>query len=73
MKRSITSIRPLKRYEQLERANPGDLDIVLVRADSSEDERVVFRNYFSDTHDFVQYINDGCRVLDSDPHARRVA
>jgi hypothetical protein len=65
--------KAIERYEQLERSNPGNLDIVLVRADSSEDVRVAFRNYFSDTHDFVQYVNDGCRLLDSDPQAKWVA
>jgi putative GTP pyrophosphokinase len=65
--------KAIDRYEELEKLNPGNLDIVLVRADSSEDVRVAFRNYFSDAHDFVRYVNDGCRVLDGDPHARWVA
>jgi putative GTP pyrophosphokinase len=65
--------KAIERYEELEKSNRGNLDIVLVRADSSEDVRVAFRNYFSDAHDFVQYINDGCRILEADPHARRVA
>ena len=38
-------------------------DIVLVRADTSEDVRLAFKNYFSDTSDFIELIEKGCRKL----------
>jgi hypothetical protein len=46
----------------LERENPGK-DIVLVRADTSEEVREAFKNYFSDARDFIDLIDDGCRIL----------
>jgi putative GTP pyrophosphokinase len=45
-------------------------DIVLVRADTSEDVRLAFKNYFSDTSDFIRLIEKGCQVL-SPPRIRR--
>jgi putative GTP pyrophosphokinase len=59
--------KAIERYEQLEKTNPGNLDIVLVRADTSESVRDAFRNYFSDAHDFVRYIKEGCQSLASNP------
>lgn len=47
---------------ELEKANPGK-DIVLVRADTSEDVRNAFRNYFSDAQEFIDLVEAGCRVL----------
>jgi putative GTP pyrophosphokinase len=38
-------------------------DIVLVKADTSEDVRFAFRNYFSDARDFIKLINQGCETL----------
>lgn len=38
-------------------------DIVLVRADTSEDVRLAFKNYFSDTSDFIRLVEQGCRIL----------
>lgn len=46
----------------LEKEMPGN-DIVLVRADTTEDVRLAFRNYFSDAYDFIQFVEDGCRKL----------
>ena len=46
----------------LEKEMPGN-DIVLVRADTTEDVRLAFRNYFSDAFDFIQFVEDGCRRL----------
>lgn len=40
-----------------------DRDIVLVRADTSEDVRLAFKNYFSDARDFLRLIDDGCARL----------
>lgn len=47
---------------QLEKTNPGK-DIVLVRADTTEEMRISFRNYFSDARDFIRLIDDGCQSL----------
>ena len=38
-------------------------DIVLVRADTSEEVRFAFKNYFSDARDFIRLIEDGCQTL----------
>jgi putative GTP pyrophosphokinase len=42
----------------LEREMPGR-DIVLVRADTTEDVRLAFKNYFSDARDFITLIESG--------------
>lgn len=47
---------------KLEKEMPAN-DIVLVKADKSEDIRLAFKNYFSDTADFLRLIEDGCRLL----------
>ena len=47
---------------ELERENPGK-DIVLVRADTSDDVRNAFRNYFSDAREFITLIESGCEIL----------
>ncbi len=47
---------------ELEKANPGK-DIVLVRADTSDDVRNAFRNYFSDAREFIGLIESGLRIL----------
>ncbi|NOY83863.1 MAG: RelA/SpoT domain-containing protein [Nitrospirae bacterium] len=46
----------------LEKEMPGN-DIVLVRADTTDEVRLAFRNYFSDAYDFIQLIGDGCKKL----------
>lgn len=54
----------------------ADSDIVLVRADSSDDVRLSFKNYFSDAGDFVTMVEQGCsELLSSNPglRASRVA
>lgn len=43
--------------------NSAARDIVLVRADTSEEVRIAFRNYFSDARDFIQLIDKGCQKL----------
>lgn len=40
-----------------------DRDIVLVRADTSEEVRLAFKNYFSDARDFIRLLEDGCAKL----------
>jgi hypothetical protein len=52
----------LKALFEIERQFPGT-DVVLVRADSSEDVRLAFKNYFSDAKEFVEMIQLGCDSL----------
>lgn len=40
-----------------------DRDIVLVRADTSDEMRLAFKNYFSDARDFIRLVEDGCSKL----------
>ncbi len=47
---------------EMEQNNPGK-DIVLVRADTSEDVREAFRNYFSDAREFIDLVERGCEEL----------
>jgi hypothetical protein len=51
-------------YFRLEKENPND-DIVLVNADTFEEIRSAYRNYFSDPAEFLDYINKGCLALGS--------
>lgn len=46
----------------LEKQMPNN-DIVLVRADSSEEVRLAFRNYFSDAREFLRLIDAACAKL----------
>lgn len=52
----------LKALFDLEKELPGR-DIVLVRADTNEDVRLAFKNYFSDARDFIKYVENGCQIL----------
>ncbi|MDR3414070.1 MAG: RelA/SpoT domain-containing protein [Formivibrio sp.] len=52
----------LRSLFDLEREFP-DRDIVLVKADTSDEVRIAFKNYFSDARDFVNYIESGCTKL----------
>jgi hypothetical protein len=52
----------LRALFDLEKSHP-DRDIVLVRADTSEEVRLAFKNYFSDARDFIQKVEDGCAKL----------
>ncbi|OQS44654.1 (p)ppGpp synthetase [Chromobacterium violaceum] len=54
----------LKVLFDLEKKHP-EYDIVLVRADTSDDVRIAFKNYFSDARDFIRLIEDGCRKIQS--------
>lgn len=38
-------------------------DIVLVRADTSDDVRTAFRNYFSDAREFIRLVEVGCTKI----------
>jgi putative GTP pyrophosphokinase len=53
----------------LEKEKPFN-DIVLVRADSTDDVRLAFRNYFQDARDFVRLIESGCARLSGRERAR---
>jgi hypothetical protein len=48
-----------------------DRDIVLVRADTSDEVRLAFRNYFSDAKDFIRLVNTGCARLSGEGKPRR--
>ena len=52
----------LRELFELEEQMPGK-DIVLVRADSSEEVRTAFRNYFNDAREFVRLLDAGCAKL----------
>lgn len=54
----------LRALFDLEKQMP-DKDIVLVRADSSEEVRLAFRNYFSDAREFIRLIDEACERLSS--------
>jgi putative GTP pyrophosphokinase len=52
----------LRTLIELERKHPGS-DVVLVRADSSEEVQLAFKNYFSDARDFIKLIEEGSHKL----------
>ena len=52
----------LRALFQLEEQMPHN-DIVLVRADSSDEVRLAFRNYFSDAREFIRLIDTACAKL----------
>ena len=52
----------LRALFELEEEKRGE-DIVLVKADTSEEMRFAFKNYFSDARDFVDLVERGCEQL----------
>ena len=52
----------LRALFELEKKMP-DRDVVLVRADSSEEVRLAFRNYFTDAREFVRLVDAACTKL----------
>lgn len=52
----------LRALFELEKKLP-EHDIVLVRADTSDEVRLAFKNYFSDARDFIEMVEDGCAML----------
>jgi ppGpp synthetase/RelA/SpoT-type nucleotidyltranferase len=52
----------LRALFQLEKERPGR-DVVLVRAETSEEVRFAFKNYFSDAREFIELIEGGCQKL----------
>jgi ppGpp synthetase/RelA/SpoT-type nucleotidyltranferase len=57
-----TATEALAALFELEKEMPGK-DIVLVKADTTEDVRFAFKNYFSDAKDFIRLVEDGCQTL----------
>jgi hypothetical protein len=55
---------------ELERELPNQ-DIVLVRADTSDEVRLAFRNYFSDARDFIRLLESGCEKLINPQRGKR--
>lgn len=52
----------LRALFELEAEQPGK-DIVLVKADTTEEVRFAFKNYFSDAQDFIELVEQGCEKL----------
>jgi putative GTP pyrophosphokinase len=52
----------LRSLLKLEREIPHT-DIVLVKADTSDEVRLAFKNYFSDARDFITLLESGCQKL----------
>lgn len=52
----------LRALFELEKEYPEN-DIVLVKADTSDEVRLAFRNYFSDATEFVRLIDAGCTKI----------
>lgn len=48
-------------------------DIVLVRADSSEEVRLAFRNYFSDAREFIRLLDQACAKLSGHTTPKRIS
>lgn len=55
---------------ELENKRPGT-DIVLVKADTTDEVRFAFKNYFSDARDFIRLVEDGCAKLSGMTHIRK--
>lgn len=62
----------LRELFELEKQFP-ESDVVLVRADTGEDVRLAFKNYFSDARDFIRLVEDGCTKLSGKGILRRRA
>jgi putative GTP pyrophosphokinase len=60
----------LRALFELEKQFP-DRDIVLVRADTSDEVRLAFKNYFSDARDFIRMVESGCAKLSATQRRRR--
>jgi ppGpp synthetase/RelA/SpoT-type nucleotidyltranferase len=54
----------LIRLFDIEKKNP-DLDVVLVRADTSDEVRFAYKNYFSDATDFLTLLRQGKKKIGS--------
>jgi len=56
--------RAIEAYDELEKEYGEKADIVLVRGESEENIRDAFRNYFSDSRAFVDFIEKGLQELE---------
>lgn len=54
----------------IEQSEP-EADVVLVRADTTDDIREAFKNYFSDARDFIRLVEEGCARLSGKAITRR--
>lgn len=61
----------LRALFELEKQMPHS-DIVLVRADSSAEVRLAFRNYFSDAREFIRLVVNACAKLSRHNPTKRV-
>lgn len=52
-----------KEYFRLEKEISNNVDLVLVRSESNESIKNAYRNYFSDTGDFVHLVETGVKLL----------
>ena len=57
------AIDAIGEYFKIESESDPEVDVVLVRADSTESVQYAFKNYFSDTTDFVALVKDGVDSL----------
>lgn len=62
----------LRALFELEKAYPQN-DIVLVRADSGEEVRLAFRNYFTDAREFIRLLDSACAKLSGHAKAAKAA
>lgn len=61
----------LRALFELEKEMPQN-DIVLVRADSSDEVRLAFRNYFSDAREFIRLVESACAKLSGHSSSKRI-
>ena len=71
MKAYRDATEALRALFELEKEHP-ERDIVLVRADTSDEVRLAFKNYFSDARDFIQLVEVGCAKLTKGKQIRDV-
>jgi putative GTP pyrophosphokinase len=62
----------LRKLFDLEKSFPEN-DIVLVRAETGEQVRSAFRNYFRDAREFISLVESGCAKLTEDPIKKKQA
>jgi putative GTP pyrophosphokinase len=60
---------PAEVYFELEKKNPDD-DNVLVKADTFDEIRSAYRNYFSDTVEFLRIVHEGLIELNRPEKAK---
>lgn len=58
----------IRDYNNLEKELAGKADLVLVKADAQESMRSAYRNYFADTHEFVNMVRSAAAALPKADH-----